>query len=241
MAFKKKNILGFVPARGGSKGLPGKNIRPLCGKPLIAWTIGQALSSRLLTRVIVSTDDAKIARAARRFGADLPFMRPLSLATDRAPMSDAMVHALEHYKKLGEEFDFIVLLEPTSPLRKENDIDNAISLLLKNEKKADSVISLGEVHTAHPAIVKKIHKGQIVPYLSCSKIVQRRQDLPSAYFPFGVAYVVKVKEFLATRTIYQKRSLPYLIERWQNFEIDDLCDFLSIEAILKKRLKGKIE
>ncbi|CEO88250.1 acylneuraminate cytidylyltransferase family protein [Syntrophaceticus schinkii] len=126
--YKGKKILGLIPARGGSKGLPGKNIKPLCGKPLIAWAIEQGLASKYLDKVIVSTDDEEIAKVSRSFGAEVPFMRPGELATDAAKTIDVVVHALEFLKQRGGlEFDYLALLEPTSPLRKNGDIDKSIA------------------------------------------------------------------------------------------------------------------
>ncbi len=149
-----QNIIAIIPARGGSKRLPCKNIRDLCGKPLIAWTIEQAKNSKFIDKVVVSTDDEEIAAISREYGVDVPFLRPKELATDESPSIDLIKHALDFFKKKGETYDIIILLEPTSPLRKKNDIDAAINLFLERYYYSDSLVSLGKVHLENPNIMK---------------------------------------------------------------------------------------
>src|SRR3990172_8434607 len=146
--YKGKSVLGIIPARGGSKGLSRKNIRLLAGKPLIAWTIEQANTSKYLDKVIVNTDDQQIADTAKKYGADVPFLRPRELAGDTTPMIDVIFHTLNFFKNSGTAFDYLALLEPTSPLRADHDIDNAIQKLI-SETDADSLVSVGEVHLEH--------------------------------------------------------------------------------------------
>ena len=138
-AYKKMKVLGIIPARGGSKGMPKKNIRPLLNKPLIAWTIEQALKSKYIDRVVVSTDDPAIARLAKKHGADVPFMRPDKLATDKAKSIDVVSHAL---LSLPEKYDYVVLLQPTSPLRTADDIDACVKLCMS--KGGNSCVSVTE-------------------------------------------------------------------------------------------------
>jgi CMP-N,N'-diacetyllegionaminic acid synthase len=238
--YKKKKILALIPARAGSKGLPGKNIRPLMGKPLIAWSIENVLGSQYVDRIVVSTDSPAIAAIARKHGADVPFLRPKELSTDKASTIDAISHAVDYFKEKGEDFDYIALLEPTSPLRNKDDIDKAIKRLIDVQNKADSLVSVGQVHMEHPGIVKKIINGKIVPYCSVTGKIFRRQDLDKAYFPYGVIYLSKTKTLFETRTFYQKKTIPYFIERWQNYEVDDIFDFYCIEAVLKMKSKEKL-
>ncbi|MDE2027158.1 MAG: acylneuraminate cytidylyltransferase family protein [Candidatus Omnitrophica bacterium] len=237
--YKKRKVLALIPARGGSKGLPGKNIKKLLGKPLVAWSIEQALGSKYVDRVVVSTDCGEVAAVARRYGADVPFMRPKALATDTASSMDVVEHALDFLRKQGHVFDYLLLIEPTSPLRRKNDFDEGIKRLIDQEGRVDSLVSLGEIHMEHPAYVKKITGGLLMPYVPGLKKVSRRQDLDKAYFPYGVIYLSKVPALLKARTFYQQRTIPYLIERWQNFEIDDIVDFFCIEAVMGKKLKEK--
>ena len=236
--MKKYKIIAVIPARGGSKGLPGKNIKILAGKPLIARTIEQAKKSKLIDKLIVNTDSKKIAKIAQKYGAEVPFLRPKKLAQDKSSIYDVIFHTLDWFEKRGFKFDLVVLLEPTSPLRKENDIDDAIKLFLKNYKRADSLVSVGEIHLENPSITLKRDGKYIKPYIKTD--FSRRQELPKAYFPYGVIYLSKARTLKKYRKFYQKRTMPYFIERWQNYEIDDIYDFICVEAIFKQRIKKKI-
>lgn len=231
-----KKILAIIPARGGSKGLPGKNIKPLCGKPLLAWSIEQALKSTHLDNIFVSTDSEDIANIGRRYGANIPFLRPSDLAADDSPTSDAIIHALREYEDMGEKYDYVALLQPTSPLRKSNDIDGAIRLLTKNAH-ADCLVTVGEVHMEHPMIVKKIdEKGFVASYISNIKIIHQRQQANKAYFPYGVILISKVSSFMEDQTFYGDHTIPLIIERWQNYEIDDEFDLMIIEKIMAMKM-----
>lgn len=233
-----KNILGMIPARGGSKGLPRKNLIPLGGKPLIAWTIAQALASRLLDRVIVDTDDPEIAECARRCGAEVPFLRPAELARDETPIIDVIRHAIGHFESMSIAYDYVALLEPTSPLRASRDIDTAVATLVDGEREADSLVSVGRVQLEHPSIVKRINGKYVEPYIPSGKSAARRQDLDEAYFPYGVIYLSKTVTLLESGSFYQERTIPHFLERWQNYEVDDLYDLLCIEAVLGHRTAG---
>lgn len=235
-----KRILGIIPARGGSKGLPGKNIRPLLGKPLIGWTIEQALASTLLDKVIVNTDDPGIAEASRGYGGDIPFMRPPELARDTSKVIDAVLHVVDTLEKSGERFDYCALLEPTSPLRREGDIDAAITKLVNAGEGAESLCSVGEIALENPLYAKRIGaNGYVLPFADLKMASSLRQDLPTAYFPYGVIYLSKIAAIRQHHAVYPDRIIPYVIERWQNYEINDIYDFVCIESILKYRQKEK--
>jgi len=228
-----KKIIVIIPARGGSKGLPGKNIRTLCGKPLIAWSIESALDCSYIDTTMVTTDSEEIAAVARQFGAEVPFLRPESLATDTSTTFDAVRHVLDHYREvLARSFDYVVLLEPTSPLRGEDDLDRMLEGISRKEDEFDAIVSLGEVH-AHPSIMKKVDGLRMSPFCSELAMTTRRQDNDIAYFPFGVAYIVKTPVLLQEKTFYPARTTYHLIERYQCYEIDDIYDFLAIENIMK--------
>lgn len=231
-----KRILAIIPARGGSKGLPKKNIIELCGKPLIAWTIENALVSRYIDQIVVSTENQEIAEISKQYGAQV-VERPQELARDDSPTIDAIFQVINWFEKRREYFDIIILLEPTSPLRKEKDIDNAIELFSENIDKADSLISVGEVHLENPHITKKIENGYLRPLIEIGKNVHQRQQLPKVFFPYGVIYLALTSALTEYKTFYQERTIPYFIERWQNYEIDDIYDFICIESILRKRLE----
>jgi CMP-N-acetylneuraminic acid synthetase len=227
-----KRAIAIIPARGGSQGLPGKNIRELCGKPLIAWTIEKARRSRHLDEILVTTDSQQIAEVAARYGASVPFLRPAELATATATTLSAVEHALSHYRERGQHFDYVVLLEPTSPLREDDDIDRMLSLLDEQREQFDSIVSVGEV-AEHPAIVKRLNGTVVTPFCPDLAGTTRRQDNEPAWFPYGVAYIVKTAQLLAERTFYTRRCMGYAIKRYQNYEIDDIYDFLCVEAVMR--------
>lgn len=228
-----KTVIAIIPARSGSKGLPGKNIKELCGKPLIAWSIEAGLDSMYIDEVMVTTDSEKIANIARQFGASVPFLRPAKLASDTATTIDTVKHVIGFYEReLQKKFDYVVLLEPTSPLRKESDLDGMIEKICSLDEEFDAIVSLGEVHE-HPSIMKKIVGNEIEPYCKELVMTTRRQDNEAAYFPYGVAYIVKTKTLLEEETFYARRTTHYLIQRYQCYEIDDVYDFLTIENIMK--------
>jgi CMP-N-acetylneuraminic acid synthetase len=227
-----RSVIAVIPARAGSKGLPGKNIRPLCGKPLVAWSIESALKSRYVDEVLVSTDGEDIARVAGQFGAKVPFRRPAELAGDSATTLSVVEHALDYYGKLGRTFEVLVLLEPTSPLREDDDIDNMLERLVARWERFDSIVSLGEVRE-HPSIMKRLRGELIEPYCEGLALTTRRQDNPPAFFPYGVAYIVKVDALLRERKFYTERCCYYLLKRYQGYEIDDLHDFLCVEAVMR--------
>jgi CMP-N-acetylneuraminic acid synthetase len=227
-----KSVIAIIPARAGSKGLPGKNIRPLCGKPLVAWSIESARASRYVDEVLVSTDGDDIARIAEQFGAAVPFRRPAELASDAATTLSAVQHALEHYLRKARSFDIVALLEPTSPLREESDIDSMLERLSSAWDDFDAVISIGEVQE-HPSIMKRLRGPELEPYCAELARTTRRQDNPAAYFPYGVAYIVKTASLLEEGSFYPRRCTYHLLRRYQSYEIDDLHDFLCVEAVMK--------
>lgn len=228
-----KKVIAIIPARGGSKGLPGKNIKVLCGKPLITWTIQAALKSRLIDEVVVSTDNQQIADIAKQAGASVPFLRPAVLATDKAPTIDVIDHTLDYFSsQKARTFDYVVLLEPTSPLRENDDIDKMLLKLHASAEAFDSIVSLGEVGE-HPSIMKRLSGEEIEPFCPELQMATRRQDNQPAFFPYGVAYIAKAESLMAERTFYTKRCTYYNIKRYQNYEIDDIYDFLAVENIMR--------
>jgi CMP-N-acetylneuraminic acid synthetase len=235
--YKNKKCLAIITARGGSKGLPGKNIKVLLGKPLIVWTIEKSLESQYLDRVIVSTDSDEIAIIARNHGVDVPFKRPRRISGDSVDSYAVIFHAIEYLALRGNVFDYVALLEPTSPLRKKDDIDRAIKKLIDNEKRADSLVSFGKVKLEHPAVIKKMdNNGYMVPYEKKPEKATRRQEFSPVYFPYGVIYLTKIKALYRYQSFYQKRTIPYFVDRWQCYEVDDIYDFIAIETILSQKI-----
>jgi CMP-N,N'-diacetyllegionaminic acid synthase len=228
-----KKVIAIIPARGSSKGLPGKNIKVLCGKPLIVWTIEMALKSKFIDKLVVSTDSQQIADIAMEAGASAPFLRPAELANDKAPTIDVIDHTLDYFSsKKAQIFDYVVLLEPTSPLRENDDIDNMLLKLHEGAESFDSIVSVGEVGE-HPSIMKKLSGEKIEPFCPELQMNTRRQDNQPAFFPYGVAYITKTKPLMAERTFYTQRCTYYRIKRYQNYEIDDIYDFLCVENVMK--------
>ena len=233
--INQKKVLAIIPARGGSKGLPGKNIRPLNGIPLVAWPIKAALASQYIDRVIVSTDDENIAEIALEYGADVPFMRPIEFAQDTSPSSDAIIHALTFCNEKDGDYDYIVLLEPTSPLTETADVDNALEVL--DGSNGFAIVGASKVESTHPVYCATINEdGFLQPYHreSFAKPI-RRQDVDDVYFFDGSLYVSDVKHYLATKTFYHQYTLPYIVPAWKAIEIDTLLDFLKIETVLNNK------
>lgn len=233
--YKDRKILGLIPARGGSRGLPGKNVKPLLGKPLIAWTVEQARAAELLDRVMVDTDSPQIAEAAKAAGAQVPFLRPAELALDTSPVIDTVLHVLEVFEKEGERYDYLALLEPTSPLRKPGDIDRGIRMLIGRESEASSLVSVGEIALEHPLYAKKISPAGLVQAYG-GDTCALRQALPKAYFPYGVLYLSRAAAIREHHAVYPEPVLAMTVERWQNYEINDIWDFLCVETVMKERM-----
>ena len=237
--YKNKRVIAIIPARGGSKGLPGKNIKIFAGVPLICHTVEAVKQSSLIDTIIVSTDDKKIARIAKEAGAPVPFLRPKKYAKDSSPSSDVILHAIHWYERKNIQFDIVILLEPTSPLRKIVDVDRAVKKFVDLYDTADALISVGEIHTENPYISKIIDHGFVKPLLEEYSSYYQRQQLPRVYFPFGGIYISKIASYKTSKTFYQKQTIPYIIERWQNYEIDDIYDFYCAEKIMMNKRNDK--
>jgi CMP-N,N'-diacetyllegionaminic acid synthase len=233
MRMKAPRILGLILARGGSKRLPGKNIRPLAGKPLVAWSIAAARGCDAICDVVVSTDDAAIADAAREHGARVPFLRPPALAGDTSTSADAALHALAQLREReGRSYDAVMLLEPTSPLRASTDLARVAEMLVKHWDDTDAVVSVGRVQLEQPGVMKRMDAaGRLSPWVPAEALAAAEPEV--AWFPYGVAYLVKTEALERFRTFYPPRVLGYTIERWQNYEVDDLFDFLCVEAVMQ--------
>ena len=232
-----KKILAIVPARGGSKGLPGKNIRMLCGKPLIAWPIHSAKKSRYIDQVIVSTDDPEIAEIAQAEGAEVPFLRPPELATDTATSISVIEHAVGYLAEEGESFNYCVLLEPTSPMTENKDVDSALERLDRQRDIADAIVGISMVEGTHPAFdVVLDERKRIHPYLQEGfDAVTRRQEIENLYFLDGSLYISDIEVLLKRQGFYHERTLGFKMPKWKSFEVDDIVDFFCIEAIMNNR------
>jgi CMP-N-acetylneuraminic acid synthetase len=235
----KSKILALIPARAGSKGIKNKNIACLGGFPLIAWTIREALKSKFISHLIVSTDSVKIAEIARQYGCHVPFMRPKILAGDQSPTVPVLLHALRRMEKDVGRFSHVVLLQPTSPFRTVDDIDHGIELSIKSN--ADSLVSVSEAKT-HPFLAVRLDSSGIVKsFLPNRQCFVRRQKFPSAYQINGMLYVTKRDVLIKEKTLFPSgRTLGFVTAPENSFDIDTPEDLLMAETILSHRYVGTL-
>ena len=225
--------LAIIPARGGSKGLKNKNILKFDNKPLLAWSILAAKKSKLFSKIIVSTDSKKIAVIAKKYGAEVPFLRPKKLSSDRSKSVDLVIHALDFYKKKSLFFKNIFLLEPTSPLRDEKDIIRSFKYI--NKKKIKTLVSVSMINAQHPNYLSSIStKQKLIPYLKKFKQL-RRQDNKKLYFLDGNIYFSCTKTLYKNKSFYHNQTFAFNLPYWKSFEIDDLIDFKITELIHKNK------
>ena len=227
-----ETILGLIPACGGSKSIPRKNIKLLAGKPLIAWTIEAALKSQKLTRVIVSTDDAEIAEVARKWGAETPFLRPAEFSGDDSSSISVVLHAI-HWFEEQERFlpDYVLLLQPTSPFRKAQDICAAMELM--EARQSVAVVSVIEA-AKHPYLCKRIlSDSTLADFVASDLAYLRRQDLPPAYALNGAIYLNRRESLLRDRSFWPSGTLAYVMPTDRSLEIDTPWDWRLAELILR--------
>jgi CMP-N,N'-diacetyllegionaminic acid synthase len=236
----KFRIVGLVTARGGSRGIPRKNLVDVAGKPLIAWTIEAARASQSLNRLLLSTDNEEIARVGQEYGADVPFMRPNSLARDTSPHNAVIRHAIEWLNDNDAPPDFVVLLQPTSPLRLAEDIDNAVDLAL--EKQSDCVISVCPA-PIHPYWTVGVTRGGRLRALSHQRrgVGLRRQSLPKAYALNGAIYVINCRSFMQKMTYFTPRTFAYVMPQERSVDIDTDWDLKVADLVLRAALPRTTE
>jgi CMP-N,N'-diacetyllegionaminic acid synthase len=233
------NVLGLITARGGSKGIPGKNLAPCGGKPLLAWTAAASLHSTCVTRTVISTDDAQIADYAKSVGVDAPFLRPAELATDTATSIDVAIHAASWLREHEHwSTDILVLLQPTSPLRVSRHIDEAFALLADS---ADSVCSVMEVpHRFNPWTVLELDDGHLHDYQPGELPFDRhrRQGQPKLYARNGPVVIVTRIATIMARSFYGDRSVPYFMSATDSVDIDDRDDLVLADWLLRERARS---
>jgi len=227
-------ILGLVPARGGSKGIPRKNLRLVAAKPLLQYTAESALAARRLARVVLTTEDPEIAEVGRRCGLEVPFLRPAALAQDDTLMMPVVQHALAALREAGDEFEAVCLLQPTNPLRRPADIDGAIELLIRTG--ADSVISFVDAGEKHPARMKFVAEdGRVIdPGFAETVEGQRRQDLPKLYLREGSIYLTRTTVLLGDGTFKGKDCRAWIIPEERACNIDTPFDLFVAEQLLTR-------
>jgi len=227
-------VLGLVVARGGSTGLPRKNVLPLGGRPLIAWTVEAARGARSLTRAIVSSEDAEILARAREAGGEAPFVRPAVFATDTASSLDVALHALDWLgEHEGWRADVLVLLPATAPLRRAHHIDAAVGALLADAA-LEAVVAVAEADYP-PYWMLTTKDGRLAWLFPEGGKVDRRQDLPPAFRPNGSIYAVRAAALRAQRTFYPRATAPYVMPREESVNIDSALDFTLAETLLARR------
>lgn len=227
--YKDKRILAIIPARGGSKGIKDKNIYLIKGRPLIAYSIDAARSSKYIDYAMVSTESEVIAEKAKENGARVPFMRPVELAADTSKTIDAIFDAITRLKEQDEVFDVLVLLQPTSPLRTSEDIDEAIELYFEEEQR--SLVSIAEVND-NPVFIRRLEGNRAIPILNQSSTV-RRQDTEKFYRINGAIYINKISE-ITPETSFNDNIVGYVMAKEKSVDIDCIEDIKKVEELLSQ-------
>ena len=232
----KKKVLAIIPARGGSERIPKKNILNLSGKPLISWTIEAALASEYIDDVVVSTDDNEILTIAKKYGAKVPFIRPDKFSSNDASSISVVLHAIEFFQKVDERYDYIVLLQPTSPLRTVKNIDESIELL--QQKKCDAIVSVCNVDHS-PLWCNTIpSSGSLSNFLDEQVLNSRSQDLESYFRLNGAIYLCKIERILNEKTFFIKDNIySYKMNRENSIDIDEMIDFNIAEMLMSNRCR----
>ena len=219
-------ILGLIPARGGSKGIPRKNIKLLDGKELIRYSIEAGLTCSLIDELVVSTDDNEIAAISKSAGANVPFIRPEHLANDKSPSIETVIHALDFFDKKNKSFDAVCLLQPTVPFRNTQDLEKAIQHFI--EADADSLITVRAVphiYNPHWVYEEDVETGFLKLAKSSESIIPRRQDLPKAYHRDGSIYLTKKEIVMQEKSLYGKKIVHHIMENSPNINIDTMEDW----------------
>lgn len=222
--INEKSVLAIIPARGGSKGVPGKNIRNLAGKPLIAWTIEEAKKSKYIDRLILSSEDDEIIRVAKEYGCEAPFIRPVELACDDTPGIDPVIHAIG---AIEEKYDYVVLLQPTSPLRTVGDIDGCIKHCAEN--KVPACVTVTEAQQSPYWMYKIDEQMKIQPLLEYPGEINRRQNLPRVYVLNGAVYVAESKFLIENESFVTPATVAYPMPAARAIDIDSELDFAICE------------
>jgi CMP-N,N'-diacetyllegionaminic acid synthase len=231
------DIVALIPARGGSKSIPRKNVKLLAGRPLISWTIESALASRHLSQVIVSTDDQEIADVSRKYGAQVPFLRPAGLAKDDSSSLSVALHLIEWFRSSEMAApQYILLLQPTSPFRTVEDIDSVISIAQSTNA---AVVSVRAVES-HPFLCKQLNKnGALEDFVSTDIGYLRRQDLPEVYSLNGAIYLNQCTSLVQDQTFVPSGSLPYIMPAERSLDVDTPWDWHIAELILRDRHENR--
>lgn len=234
---KCPTVLAVIPARGGSKGLPRKNLLELNGKPLVAWSIEHCLNTPSIQETVVSTDSLDIRDVAIANGAQTPFIRPVNLSSDTASSIDVLLHCLDWYKEQDKCFDVVVMIEPTSPLREVSDIEKGLEKLFKIGE--GSVVSVCESEGGHPSFsYVQSAESKLTPFTGVHPTNLRRQDIDPVYFLDGTFYASFVNDLYKYKSFYHEETHSIVVPKWKSLEIDDIYDFAMVEAVMKLKDEG---
>lgn len=226
-----KSILAIIPARGGSKGVPRKNICDLCGKPLIAWTIEEAQKSKYIDRLILSSEDDEIIAVAKQWGCEVPFVRPKELAQDDTPGIEPVLHAID---TLAEKYDYVVLLQVTSPLRIVEDIDGVIEWCM--QRNAKSCVAVSEASESPYWMFRIVRDSKLINLIDDDREYVKRQDLPKCYLLNGAVYVAETNWLIKTKKFRSEETVGYIMPIDRSIDIDCERDFKFCELIKQSLL-----
>lgn len=232
--IKGTSVLAIIPARGGSKGVPRKNIRDVAGKPLIAWTIEEAKKSKYIDRLILSSEDPEIIEVAKKWGCDVPFVRPAELAEDATPGIAPVLHALNALPEYG----LVVLLQPTSPLRNVVDIDGCIELCLRED--ACACVTVTEPDKSPYWMYRLDKTGRMFPLINTPERDSRRQELPKVYALNGAVYVARSEWMREKKTFVTEQTVAYFMPKDRSADIDTELDLICVQAIIAEGQRGKV-
>jgi CMP-N,N'-diacetyllegionaminic acid synthase len=230
---KTQEILAVIPARGGSKGIPRKNLAKIAGYTLVEHAIHVSLKCPLVYKTILSTDDPEIAKIGKNAGASVPFLRPHRLAGDKVRTVDVIIHLLKH---LDDKPQIVLILQPTAPLRTPKQISQALQILIKHNK-ADAIASVVPLNEPHPMKTKVIQGGWLRPFVKKADSSTPRQLLPSAYKLNGAIYAIRVKAFLKEKTILPSKTLPFIMPAETCINIDTFLDLLILRSMIENKEK----
>ena len=232
-------VLAIVPARSGSKGLPGKNSKILAGKPLVQYSLEAGVDSQYIDDVLLTSDCPICMNLANSMGVMVPFSRPASLSGDQVASSSVIIHTVQYLKKQGLEYGILVLLEPTSPLRTASDIDTALEEMMAVNAK--SMVSVCLAEEQHPDMMFKLAAGhRLKPWALAEFEGPRRQDLSKTYFQDGSIYISFIEEYMKLQTFCHTNTAAFEMPKWKSFEVDDLIDFICVEAVMNFKNKDEL-
>ncbi|MBW9146121.1 acylneuraminate cytidylyltransferase family protein [Clostridium sp. CM027] len=227
--YKNKKFLAIIPARGGSKGIPNKNIMAISGKPLIAYTIESGKKSKYIDELIVSTDSEVIKVIAQQYGAKVPFLRPEELSNDTSKSIDVVIHSIDFYKKNNVSFDYVILLQPTSPLRTFKHLDESIEKVI--ESNSTSLVSVCEAYE-NPVLMRSIENEKLKEVISFEGTNIRRQDLPAFYIFNGALYINSNDMLVNKKKFVDENTIPYVMNKESSIDIDTMLDARIVEMII---------